>query len=142
MALDLSATEIGISAENYPHKVWGVVMETGLDDGYYTLVVLADGTTSLYFSTGGGVIGAGQHAKVKAASRQFIDLGDRMVGLAQPAASKAPPAPGSTTFFFLTFDGLRSYSAKEVELGEERDALAALFHAGHGVIASVRETEP
>ena len=142
MVLHLAPGEIGITAENFPHKVWGVVMETGMDTGYYTLVVLADGTTSLYFSNGGGIIGAGQHAEVKEASRQFIDLGNRMVGFAQPATSTEPPRMGSTKFFFLTFDGLRSYTAAEVELGEERDSLAPLFHAGHAVIASARQAQP
>ena len=37
------------------------------------------------------------------------------------ASAALPPADGNTTFFFLTFDGIRSYGAPEVELGEERD---------------------
>jgi hypothetical protein len=117
-------------------------METGMDAGFYTLVVLADGTTSLYFSNGGGIIGAGEKSEVREASRQFIGWGNRFVASAESSPSTQPPAKGSTKFFFLTFDGIRSYSAPEVELGEERDALAPLFHAGHAVIAAVRHAQP
>jgi hypothetical protein len=142
MVLNLSPGEIGITRENFPHKAWGVVMETGMDAGFYTLVVLADGTTSLYFSNGGGIIGAGERPQVQEASRQFIGWGNRLLGSAEAVASTQPPANGNTKFLFLTFDGIRSYVAPEVELGEERDSLAPLFHAGHAVIAAVRQARP
>ncbi len=142
MVLNLSPAEIGLSPQNFPHQAWGMVMETGMDAGYYTLVVLADGTTSLYFSTGGGVIGAGEKAQVREASQQFIGWGNRLLGAAHPAASMQPPAVGQTQFFFLTFDGVRSYAAPEAELGEARDSLSPLFHAGHAVIAAVRQARP
>ena len=48
-----------------PH-VWGILMETGYPEGVATLVALGDGTTSLYFGNGGGVIGAGEHDRVRA----------------------------------------------------------------------------
>ena len=41
-----------------------------------SLVSIADGTTSLYFSNGGGIIGAGQHQKVRDASARLIALVD------------------------------------------------------------------
>ena len=142
MVLGLSPAEIGITPENFPHQAWGVVMETGMDAGYYTLAVLADGTTSLYFSNGGGIIGAGEKPEVKEVSRQFIGWGNRLLGSAQPSTSAQPPAAGDTKFFFLTFDGIRSYTAPELDLGEERDRLAPLFHAGHAVIGAVRQAQP
>lgn len=65
--------EIGLSKSNYSAEVWGILMETGFKGGgAYSLVVLADGTTSLYFSTGAGVIGAGQHEQVRKASMHFL----------------------------------------------------------------------
>jgi hypothetical protein len=35
-----------------------VLMELGLEQGVATMVAFADGTVSLYFSGGGGIIGA------------------------------------------------------------------------------------
>ena len=142
MVLGLTPKEIGLSQESSAGSVWGVVMETGMERGYYTLVVLADGTTSLYFSNGGGIIGAGEHESVREASQEFLAAGNSSAHAAASAPSTAPPANGATTFFFLTFDGLRSYTAPEGELGEKRDQLAPLFHAGHAVITQLRLAQP
>ena len=50
----------------------GGLMETGYPRAVATLVVVADGSTSLYLSNGGGTIGAGQHARVRSASAEFM----------------------------------------------------------------------
>ena len=141
MVLNLSPSEIGLTPENFPHRVWGVVMETGLDAGYYTLVVLADGSTSLYFSTGGGIIGAGEHSSVREASTNFIGMANKSLDSANSASAFPPPNSGNTVFYFLTFNGTKTYTAPEIELGENRDSLSNLFHAGHVVIAAVRQTQ-
>jgi hypothetical protein len=141
MALTLKPEAIGISQKSYPHEVWGILMETGVERGSYTLVVLADGTTSLYFSTGGGIVGAGVHAPVRKASSQFIALANDSIAAASPTDSYPIPSTGQTLFYFLTFHGVKTYSAKEVDLGEMRDKLSNLFHAGHGVITAVRQTK-
>jgi hypothetical protein len=50
----------------------------GSDDGNHvgkavvSLVAVAKGGTSLYFSTGGGVIGGGEHDSVRAANRKLL----------------------------------------------------------------------
>jgi len=67
--------------------------------GCYTLVVLADGTTSLYFSSGGGIIGAGERPEVRKASERFLGWGNRLVESAKPSESVEPPAEGVTKFF-------------------------------------------
>ena len=47
-------------------------MEMAFPEGAATLVSLADGTTSMYTSTGGGVIGGGAHDAVVQAGRAFL----------------------------------------------------------------------
>ncbi|MBL4575724.1 MAG: hypothetical protein JKY51_06460 [Opitutaceae bacterium] len=46
-------------------KVWAVMMETGFPESAYTLIASADGSASIYFSNGGGIIGAGEHENVR-----------------------------------------------------------------------------
>src|SRR5438105_7124389 len=58
--LRLDPASVGLADK----PLWGCRMETGYPNGIATLVCLADGTTSLYTSTGGGIIGAGAHAQV------------------------------------------------------------------------------
>src|SRR5688572_16670054 len=45
-----------------------VVFDWGMGNGSATLVAFDDGTTSLYFSGGGGIIGAGAHDAVRRAA--------------------------------------------------------------------------
>ena len=66
-----SAAELSIEPVE---SVWGVLMETGYREAAATLVALADGTASLYFSSGGGIIGGGPHASVNAAARRVVAL--------------------------------------------------------------------
>jgi hypothetical protein len=52
---------------------WAILMETGLADACYTLVAVADGSASLYFSNGGGIIGGGEHPEGAAAAKANED---------------------------------------------------------------------
>jgi hypothetical protein len=45
--------------------ILALLMETGYPEAVATLVAVADGTSSLYFSNGGGFIGVGTPAGVR-----------------------------------------------------------------------------
>ena len=77
MVLGARPDEIGLAPTPERPRVWGVLMETGYPKGVATLVTLADGTTSLYLSTGGGTIGGGAHEAVASASRRFLAAVER-----------------------------------------------------------------
>ena len=140
-ALLLKAEDIGLNRANFPKDVWGILLETGYENGAFSLVVLGDGTASLYFSTGGGIIGAGQHEAVRKACGNLLAGANHFASLARPTKTYPLPATGQVTFYFLSYTGVLSYSAKEIELGEERDKMSELFHAGHEVIGRMREAE-
>ena len=120
-------------------------METGRDNGIASLVAFADGTTSLYFSTGGGVIGAGGQANVSSASSSFLAEAETMLELFTPATQTPLPGRGCVRFYVHTIDGLMTAEANELDLGHGRHQLSTLFHAGQAVIGPilfVREEEP
>src|SRR5689334_9394559 len=66
--LGLDPAEVAITASPRLPRVWAVLMETGYPGAVATLAALADGTTSLYLSSGGGMIGAGGHTRVAEAT--------------------------------------------------------------------------
>ena len=117
-------------------------METGYPIAVASLVAIADGTTSLYLSNGGGVIGAGAHKKVRDASARFIALVDAHADDFTVTDTHPLPKLGRVRFYVRTFDDVRTLEADERELGEGRHALSQVFHAGHAVIAAVREASP
>lgn len=137
LGLDPARAGIGPSAD-LP-TVWGLMMETGYPNGTATLVALADGTTSMYFSSGGGVIGAGEYAQVARATRRLLEVTERYVPDMPPAAGDdALPAAGRVIVRALTYQGERGAEAAEDDLGHRRHVLSPVFHAAHEVITQIR----
>jgi hypothetical protein len=134
--------EFGIAPGPGHQHVWFVLMETGYPEASASLVAVADGTTSLYFSNGGGIIGAGEHPAVRNAAERFIALVDARVGLLTVADAHPLPSVGRVRFYARTFTDLRTAEAAERELGEGQHPLSPLFFAGHAVITAVRNVSP
>lgn len=141
MVLNLDLNDIGVTQENFPHAVVALVMETGFPEGSFTLSVVADGSTSLYFSNGGGIIGGGEHENVREASGHLISAAQLFYQKAQKITLFPKPEAGRVIFYFITFDGVRSYTALEDDLGNEKDEFSDLFFAAHNVITELRITE-
>lgn len=141
MVFNLSPDEIGLTRENFKYPVWGMVMETGFEEGSFSLVTLADGTTSLYFSTGGGTLGAGEHESVRDAVGHYLTGAQYFYDKAITTEEYPRPVNGEVIFYFLTFGGVSAYSAQEQKLGNGNDDLSDLFHAAHGVLSEIREIQ-
>ena len=141
--LETDPASLGLAPSTSPgsRRVWAVVMDTAFPEGVASLVVVADGTTSLYTSTGGGTIGAGTHENVALASRAFLDRVDGALDLLVPASAFPLPTTGRVRFCVLTFDGGRTAEADEQDLGESRHPLSGVFHAGHDVLTELREID-
>lgn len=137
-ALSASRTEIGIAAPAPETPVWGVLMETGYDSVTVTLFALSDGTTSLYFSNGGGVIGGQGHEAVRSANRAFLNQANHSLQDLALCETFPIPETAHTVFYVLTDAGILTGGALENDLGYGRHALSSLFHAGHEVISQLR----
>ena len=142
MLFDLKPGDIGLTRDNFPHPVWGMIMETGFADGSFTLVALADGTTSLYFSSGGGVIGGGEHEVIREAAGHYLSGAQYFYDQAEKVDSYPTPDDGEVRFYFLGFDDVSLYAANEKKLGVGADKLSNLFYAAHGVIEELRKIPP
>jgi hypothetical protein len=134
----LNLTPDQLAEELADEPILALVMETGYPEAVATLVGVADGTTSLYFSNGGGFIGAGTHASVAEANRRWHELGRAV--LPQLALIADPPLPGDgmTQFVAVTPEGLRGTVAREEELGEGRHELSPFFYTAQDVITKIR----
>jgi hypothetical protein len=141
-ALTTDAAGLGLGPVAARPHVWGVVMETGYPAAVATLVVFADGTTSLYFSNGGGIIGAGGHAAVRAAGEGLLTAAEGHLADFAAAVGTSLPSVGRVCFYIRTFNGTLSAEASEQDLGEGRHRLSPVFHAGHTVISAIRESTP
>jgi hypothetical protein len=141
-AFSLPAAELGVVPGPGHMRVWSVLMETGYPAAVASLVTVADGTTSLYFSNGGGIIGAGRHERVRAAAALFISAGDNNVAVFAPATEHPVPEVGRVRFYLRTFDGLLTAEASEADLAGNKHRLTPFFLLGQRVITAIREASP
>jgi hypothetical protein len=135
-ALQLNAAEVG-SAD----PTFGVLMETGYPEAVLSLLALANGTASLYFSNGGGIIGSGQREGPAVAARSLVAFAAHNLGYLAETADYPLPQPGRTRFYVLTANGVVSADAPECEFGENRHVLSPLFYAAQGLITEIRTTD-
>jgi len=130
----LHPQELGIShTENGPN-VWAVVMETSINNGYVTLVYLADGTTNLYFGNGGGILDGGRSTFVAQSTKAFIEMAEKHYQQMSVTEAFPLPADGKVKFYIFTFSGIFTSETDESKLMEGQHLLSPLFSSGQDVI--------
>jgi hypothetical protein len=122
--------------------VIAVLMETGYPEAIATLVAVSDGTSSLYFSNGGGIIGAGEHEPVRKVCGEFLALTQDYVSKSSLTDSFPLPKLGSVRCYLVTRAGVYSFESPEDDLGYDRHPCSPLFHKGHELISAIRENTP
>jgi hypothetical protein len=139
--LELTPDSLEPAAAGAPPPVLAVLMETGYPAAVATLTGVADGTTSLYFSNGGGVLGAGERADVAQATARWLAICTAVLPQLAPLVDPELPDEGMTRFVAVTPDGLLGALAPTDELGDRDHRLAPLYFGAHGVIKQIRLTE-
>lgn len=139
MALSRTPKDGGFVPSAFGPNVFHVVMETGLKDAAYSLSCFFDGSTSLYFSRGGGVIGCGEHETVKEAAIAFVSLANDYAERMTATTEYPLPATGFVRFYVRTPSATLTSETPERDLGEKRDSAWPLFYGGHAVITRIRE---
>lgn len=133
-ALGLEPEPVPRATDHDLPNVFGVVMDIGYPEGTATLVALADGTTSLYTSTGGGTIGAGSHAQVATATHTLLRTAEATLDAFPPSQDSQLPPAEHTAITLLTYSGRRRSEAATDDLGHNRSPASRVFHAAHEVI--------
>ncbi len=115
--------------------IFGVVGDVGMSGNCVTVFGMSDGSSSLYTSTGGGVIGAGSKEHVRKASRRLIEVaGQHAKDL--PYVTEFPePAPGNLRFSLLSARGVRAIEAGENEVTTTQHPLFPVFAAWNDLVS-------
>lgn len=140
MALSASRQSLGLPASSRPVVA---LMDIATDDYTLTVVATDDGSASIYFSNGGGLIGGGQrHDAIRQAALEMIGVAGQSVP--QMALVKEYPLPGAgqTSFYVVTDAGVLSATAptRRIE-GDRSHPLRALYAAGQDVITQYRRSQ-
>lgn len=137
MVLSLNPNELPLSGD-VTGSVWGMLMETNWSGQIVTLAAIADGTVSLYFNNGGGILGIGEHEEARRICKELLNLAPSFLNEFIVTTDFPLPQPGFTRFYLFTLDGKLTAEVKENELGFCKHSLSPLFHKAQELISQAR----
>ena len=89
------------------HPVFAAVVDMDMGDAIVSLASIADGTTSLYFSNGGGQLGLGQADKnIRTAALAFLRSADQILSTMPKTAEYPLPQNGAHIVYLKTSNGI------------------------------------
>lgn len=136
-----SANTIGIKVAS-ASEPWGVIMEIGYPQAIVTLVVLKDGTASLYFANGGTVIGGKEDKGVSESAKNLVTVSGDFISRMSKTQDYPLPELGKARFYVFNESGIfASEFVDEKELKDGAHRLSGLFYLGHEVIAALRKID-
>lgn len=122
-----------------PRAVQTVLMDFHVDHGTATVVASADGTASLYLSSGGGFLGGSQrYPQIRDAALHAVSLATNMQCYFEPTETSALPPLGDVTFYVTTGVGVRMAVAAQARLRAAADPLAGLGGAMQKIVTEYR----
>jgi len=127
-------------SEDLP-RVWGFMMELYVAQTWINLVCIADGTVSIYFGTGRGIIGAGEHDTVRTAARECLKKSEEILENFKDFDPVHLQNEETIKFHVLTYAGIRSDEAKADEINNGNHYLSELHYYAQNVITEVRSVE-
>ena len=141
MALAVTPEQLQITLPTDQTKIYGVVMDWDLGDGTATFISFSTGDASMYLSSGGGLIGGGQHENVSTAAKEFIDKAQQYLVKTTKIDSTPLPDKNCVRFYFMTNKG--KFTAQEnLENFDNKSSLwLPLFEEGNKVISELRLTQ-
>ncbi len=136
--LNLNPEDLGLAPSAAAPDVWGMLVELGYQVGSAILVALADGTSSLHYSTGGGMLGRPNFAPLSQAAQALVIDAQKYLPQAEPATDNSLPSPGQVRFLWLTYQGTYAASAPEESLASGRNTLSPLYQRTQDALALLR----
>ncbi|HEX3984998.1 MAG TPA: hypothetical protein VHX13_00200 [Acidobacteriaceae bacterium] len=122
-----------------PRAIQTVLMDFHVDHGTATVVACANGSASLYLSSGGGFLGGSEHyPAIREAALHAVTLATTLQYHFEPTETSALPPLGDVTFYLTTGDGVRMAVASQARLRAAADPLAGLGGAMQKIVTEYR----
>lgn len=140
MAFKTTPEQLNLSLPTEKMIVFGVVMDWEMGGATATTVAYLTGDASLYLSSGGGVIGGGQHQNVNSASKQFISLAQTFLDKTAKAEKTSLPKTNEIKFYFLTNKGVYVGQEQMKNFENNSSLWLKLFEEANNVLTELRKT--
>lgn len=140
MAFSVTPEQLQISLPTDKTVVYGVIMDWGMDGATATVVSYQTGDASMYLSSGGGVIGGGQHQNVNNAAKQFVNLAQTYLDKATKTETTGLPSTDQVKFYLLTNKGKFLGQDNMQNFENNSSEWLKLFEEGNKVLTELRMT--
>ena len=140
LAFTATPEQLGLSLPTDRVVVYGIVMDWGVNSGIATTVSYQTGDASLYFSSGGGVIGGGQHENVNIAAKKFVELAQTYLDKTIKTETIVLPDKDKVKFYLLTNNGVFVGGEQMKNFENKSSKWLELFEEGNKVITELRLT--
>ena len=140
MSFKISPDELKLKL-NDDKEVFAVFMETGYNKAALSLRCMGEGSISLYFTNGGGIIGIGEHSEARAEGLKLIKMANEYIKLAKLTTNNDLPKVGFTKFYLRTKSGIYVFEDKEDNLGNKKSLFSPLFYQAQNVITEARKID-
>jgi hypothetical protein len=140
MAFTATPEQLGLSLPIDKTVVYGIVMDWEMGGAVATIVSYQTGDASLYLSSGGGVIGGGQHQNVNTAAKQFVSLAQTYLDRATKTETTDLPTTDEVRFYLLTSKGIFVGQEQMKNFENNSSDWLKLFEEGNKVLTELRLT--
>lgn len=104
-----------------------------------TLVSVIDGSTSLYMSTGEGMIGGKAYKNVVDVSSVFLKESEKHLDLMKKDTDHTLPLKEHVCFYVITNDGIYKYDGLEADMLNGKNQFSGLFIFGQKTIIELQK---
>ncbi len=139
MAFSATPEQLGLSLPKDKTVVYGVIMDWEMDGAIATTVSYQTGDASLYLSSGGGVIGGGQHQNVNSAAKQFVSLAQTFLDKTVETSTTPLPLTDKVKFYLLTNKGVYAGQESMKNFENNSSTWLKLFEEGNNVLTELRK---
>lgn len=140
MAFTVTPEQFGLTIPADKIVVYGVVMDWEMGGATVTTISYQTGDASLYLSSGGGIIGGGQHQNVNSAAKQFVRLAQTFLDKATKTELSPLPSTDEVKFYFLTNKGVYVGQEQMKNFENNSSIWLKLFEEGNNVLTELRNT--
>jgi hypothetical protein len=143
MVLEGTRANFGLAPGADPAQPFAVVTDWGGADGTNTIIAVADGSASVYPSSGAASIGGGQsHESIRKAALATVAAAGSIQPLTHATTQYPLPARGQVLFYLVTDSGVFTATASETDLDGHRSPLSPLAAAAQSIVAEYRQIAP
>jgi hypothetical protein len=140
MAFTATPEQLGLSLLSDKTVVYGVIMDWEMGGATATTVSYQTGDASLYLSSGGGVIGGGQHQNVNSAAKKFVSLAQTFLDKTTKTETTPLPSTDEVRFYLLTNRGVYVGQEQMKNFENNSSTWLKLFEEGNYVLTELRKT--